>query len=153
MVRRADPFGSSARRRLVQHPKFFFFDTGVLNGLLANFQASADRIGDLFEHLVFNQIFDEAAARDQDVRLSSYRTENGAEADLIFERGPQTWAIELKASSHVRTEDLRGLRSFREFHGKKHRQAVFYLGEVRKDLGDISLFPSRVPPASATLVA
>ncbi|HBL18610.1 MAG TPA: hypothetical protein DD417_18090 [Elusimicrobia bacterium] len=99
------------------------------------------RIGALFEHLVFNQIFDEAAARDQDVRLSSYRTENGAEADLIFERGPQTWAIELKASSHVRTEDLRGLRSFREFHGKKHRQAVFYLGEVRKDLGDISLFP------------
>jgi predicted AAA+ superfamily ATPase len=34
-VNRLAPFAKSARRRLVQHPRFYFFDPGDLNGLLA----------------------------------------------------------------------------------------------------------------------
>jgi len=31
------------RRRLIQHPKHYFFDVGVLNGALGNFRPSPDR--------------------------------------------------------------------------------------------------------------
>ncbi|MFA5139437.1 MAG: AAA family ATPase [Elusimicrobiota bacterium] len=141
LVRRLDPFGTQGRRRLVQHPRYFFFDCGVLNGLLGNFEVSGDRLGRLFEHLVCSQIFDCAASRDQEIRLSSYRTEHGAEVDFIFERGSELCALEVKASKTVRSEELSGLRSFREYHGRRHRQWVLYLGDVRKNFGAVEVWP------------
>ena len=56
IVNRCLPFAKSARKRLVQHPKFYFFDNGVYNALLGNFIASDDRKGLLFEHLFFNTL-------------------------------------------------------------------------------------------------
>ena len=141
LVRRIAPFAKSATRRLVQHPRFYFFDGGVLNGLLGNFQASADRLGALFEHLVVNQIFDEASSRDQEIRLSSYRTEHGAEVDVILERGAELWALEIKASKNIRTTDIQGMRSFREYCGKRHRAMVLCLVEARKKIGDVEIWP------------
>ncbi len=41
---------------LVKHPRFYFFDLGVLNALRGSFSLNQERIGYLFEHLVFNQI-------------------------------------------------------------------------------------------------
>lgn len=141
LVRRAGPFSKSAAKRLVQHPRYFFFDGGVLNGLLGDFQVAGDRLGRAFEHLVFNQIVDEAAARDQEIRLSTYRTEHGAEVDLILERGSDVWALEVKAATAVRTGDLRGLRSFGEHYGRKHRAFVLYMGTSRKNLNGVELWP------------
>jgi predicted AAA+ superfamily ATPase len=141
IVRRAEPFTRSATRRLVQHPKFFFFDVGVRNGVLGNFAASADRIGSLFEHLIFTQIVAGAAARDRDVRLSSYRTEHGGEVDLIVELQGRVWAIELKASRTVGPVDLRGLRSFRELYGRPHEPRVWYLGDVPRVIDGVNVQP------------
>ena len=69
LVHRVDAFARSATRRLVQHPKVFFFDVGVLNGLLGNFVASPDRISRLFVHLVHAQLVHSAAAFDDDARV------------------------------------------------------------------------------------
>lgn len=141
ILRRCEAFRKSERRRLVQSPRFFFFDTGVLNGLLGNFIASADRIGALFEHLFFNQISDSAAAKDQEIRISSYRTEHGAEVDFIVEMGKEVLAVEVKASSNVGRSDLRGLQSFADYYGKKHRPCVVYLGSSRKKIDGVDIFP------------
>ncbi len=141
ILRRCEAFRKSERRRLVQSPRLFFFDTGVLNGLLGNFTASADRIGVLFEHLFFNQISDSAAAKDQEIRISSYRTEHGAEVDFIVEMGKEVLAVEVKASSNVGRNDLRGLRSFADYYGKKHRPCVVYLGSSRKKIDGVEIFP------------
>lgn len=141
VVRRCEAFRKSARRRLVQRPRFFFFDTGVLNGLLNNFIASADRLGGLFEHLVFNQLLDSAAARDRDVRVSSYRTEHGAEVDFIVEDGRTTLAVEVKASTTVAHVDPRGFRSFAQYYGRRHRSIIAYLGTTRKVTESIDVLP------------
>ena len=141
IVRRCDAFRKSERRRLIQSPRFFFFDTGVLNGLLNNFTASGDRVGALFEHLVFNQLIHGAAAKDLDLRISSYRTEHGAEVDFIIELKKEVIAIEAKASANIGPSDLRGLRSFAEYAGKKHRTCIAYLGSARKILDGVELLP------------
>jgi len=135
------PFAKSSRKRLVQHPKYYFFDTGVLNALLGNFHASLDRKGMLFEHLFFNQVRAGAFAADEDIRLSSYRTEHGAEVDLIVERKKDLWAIELKASRDVGKNDLKGFRSFREFYGKKYEAIVAYMGDAEKVIEGIMVLP------------
>ncbi len=141
LIRRCDAFRKSQRRRLVQSPRFFFFDTGVLNGLLGNFVASPDRVGLLFEHLLFNQLLDGAAAKDQMIRVSSYRTEHGAEVDFIVEIGGEVLAIEAKASSNVGRSDLRGLRSFADYYAKPHRSVIVYLGNVRKVVEKVDVLP------------
>lgn len=141
IVRRCDSFRKSLRRRLVQSPRFFFFDTGVLNGLLENFRVSSDRIGPLFEHLVFNQILHGASAKDVTARVSSYRTEHGAEVDFILELGDEVVAVEVKASSNVGRGDLRGLKSFAEYYGKPHRSIVAYLGKQPKVVERVKILP------------
>ena len=138
VVVRADPFTKSISRRLVQHPKFFFFDVGVL---LGTFDVSPDRIGALFEHLVFTQITASAAALDLDIRVSSYRTEHGSEVDFIVEIGWAVWAIELKASRNVAPVALRGLRAFADFHGKRHQALVLYMGDEARQIDGIDVLP------------
>jgi len=135
------PFSKSARRRLVQHPKFYLFDVGVLNGFLDNFSASADRMGMLLEHLVQQLILSGAKAKDETVRLSTYRTEASAEVDFILERGTEVFAIEVKASKKFHPTDLRGLKSFAKFYRKKHTAILIYQGENRLREDAVHILP------------
>jgi len=141
IVHRTEPFTKSLSRRLVMHPKFFFFDVGVRNGLLGAFDASADRIGALFEQLVFAQLTASAAARDVEIRISSYRTEHGAEVDFIVELDREVWALELKATRNMSRTSFRGLRSFAEFYGQRHRPLVLYLGDEPRRIDGIEVLP------------
>ncbi len=141
LIRRVDAFTKSLSRRLVQHPKFIFFDVGILNGLLGNFEVSPDRMGRLFEHLVCNQILNEASARDVETRIASYRTVHGAEVDLIVEIGTQLFAVEVKGSKLAAASDLRGLHSFCEYYGKKHRSWILYQGGLKKQIGNTEIWP------------
>jgi predicted AAA+ superfamily ATPase len=97
-----------------KRPKFYFFDTGVLNGLLGNFVASGDRRGPLFEHLVVGQVLASAKARDIPVKVSYFRTRNGYEVDLILELGGKTYAIEIKAG-RVDQSDAGKLEGFSNY--------------------------------------
>ena len=98
-------------------------------------------MGRLFEHLVCNQILHEASAGDLEPRVSTYRTEHGAEVDLIVEIGTQLFAVEVKASRSVTPADIRGLQSFREYYGKNHRSWIVYQGTARKQLSDVEIWP------------
>jgi predicted AAA+ superfamily ATPase len=124
-----EAFTKSKKRRLVQHPRYYFFDTGVLNGCLGNFTASPDRIGNLFEHLFLQLVVTSARAHDEDIRVSVYRTDAGAEVDFIIEKNSNLFAIEVKATKKIHSTDLRGLKSFAQFYGKKHEAILVYLGD------------------------
>jgi predicted AAA+ superfamily ATPase len=141
IVRRLDPFSAGGPRRLIQHPRFLLFDVGVLNGLLGNFQVSNDRVGSLFEQLVINQLFNEASARDLDVRLSSYRTEHGAEVDVIVEVGRTIFAVEIKAAKSIGPGDLRGLRSFRDYYKREHRVMLLCRTQTKKIIDGVEIWP------------
>lgn len=116
---RLEPYTRSEKLRLIRHPKFYFFDVGVLNGALGNFNPSPDRIGKLFEHLVLQTIRSTAQALDKDIRMSVFRTASGSEVDLILECDGNTFAIEIKSGRKVQSGDFKGLNSFSKFVGKK----------------------------------
>ncbi len=109
--------------------------------MLGNFHLSADRTGNLFEHLICSQILSSAAALDQNIKLSAYRTEHGAEVDFILEMNRQTVAIETKASRNIGVTDLRGFASFADYFGKPHRAMVLYLGAERRKIDAVDIFP------------
>lgn len=137
LARRVESFAKSSTRRLVQHPKLYFFDVGVMNGLLRNFEVSADRVGLLFEHLVCQQLFDSASARDLPIRVSTFRTEHGGEVDFIVEFERRLWAIEVKASKTIADADTRGLRRFADYFGGKHEARIWTLGGAARKVGGV----------------
>jgi hypothetical protein len=75
------------------------------------------------------------------MRISSYRTEHGAEVDFIVEDGHDIWALELKASRHVGSGRLRGLQSFADLAGKRHRAMVLYLGDEARKVDGADVLP------------
>ncbi|HMV76583.1 MAG TPA: AAA family ATPase [Leptospiraceae bacterium] len=112
----------------VRHPKLYFFDIGVLNGLLGNFEPSADRIGKSFEHLVYSQIRNSAFAKDEQIELFYFRTRNGLEVDFILKLQGKVYAIEANAGD-VHASDLRSLIRFREYCPKLHQCIAVSLKE------------------------
>jgi predicted AAA+ superfamily ATPase len=124
-------FEDAEGAEVIRHPKLYFFDGGVLNGLLQNFIASSDRIGLLFEQLLYSQIKNSAMAQDVSIDIKYFRTRHGVEVDFIVTLRGQIWAIEAKVGD-VSTTDLKGLQSFREYFPKVDRCVVASLRELKR---------------------
>ena len=113
---RLPPWRKSARKRLVAHPRFYLFDTGVTNSLAHTLGRKLNPAvrGRRFEQLVITQIKAAIEYRRLDHQLFYWRTNTGAEVDLLICRGQSILAaIEIKSSRQLGKEPLTGLRSFR----------------------------------------
>jgi uncharacterized protein len=141
IAHRVPSYAKSTRKRLVQHPRVFFFDNGILNALLRNFKVSTDRAGMLFENLVHSQIRAGAAAADIEVDISSFRTEHGAEIDFIVNVDGETWAVECKATTDLANVNKKPFQSFQSVHGSKFTPVVVYRGEVEKVIDGVHVMP------------
>jgi len=121
-----------------KRPKFYFFDTGVLNGLLGNFTASSDRKGRLFEHLVINQVISSAKARDIPIKVSYFRTLGGYEVDLILQIRGKTYAVEIK-SGQVNHFDAANLELFREHYKDVDNLFLVTTDDTDRKIGRVSI--------------
>jgi len=114
-------------RRVLQRERVFLFDVGVRNALLGlhRHPVTQDQVGAAFEHWVILQIVYLNRAQRHGWRLSSYRSEAGAEVDLIVERD-----IEIKAGRSVSVVDTRGLQSLQSLlrARKPLRKWIIYRG-------------------------
>lgn len=114
MIARRIEVYDQTKADIVRRPKYYFFDNGVLNGLLENFTASNDRKGILFEHLVHNQIQASAQAHDIPIKISYFRTKGGFEVDFIVEIQKKLYAIEVKSGNTHASDALR-LENFQQY--------------------------------------
>ncbi len=141
LVFRLDSYSKNPTRRLVQHPKFYFFDTGVLNSLLGSYKITADRRGALFETFVIASLRNLLVSRATPYRISTYRSSGGAEVDLILDLNGHEFAIEIKASKNIGKSDLSGLKSFAEVSNKTPTKIIIYLGDYARKMEDVSILP------------
>ena len=142
---RLEPWRHSPRRRLVGHPRFYLFDPGVTNALLRRLGAPLDSVwrGRLFEQWVILECHRMLDYRRAEVRSFYWRTNHGAEVDLLLERhGRLRLAIEIKAKSTVAGADLSGLRSFAEVHPRVRRVVVAEVPE-EYELDGVAILPYR----------
>lgn len=115
LIHRLPPFAGAASADLVKHARFYFFDPGVWNGLLGNFEASTDRVGVLFEHLLVSQLHASAQAWARPIELTSFRTRGGVEVDVIAHYRDRFWAIEAKATDNPSEADAAALVAARRY--------------------------------------
>jgi predicted AAA+ superfamily ATPase len=127
-------------RRVLQRERVFLFDVGVRNALLGVHRRplAPDRLGDVFEHWTILQLIYLSHALRKGWRFSSYRSEGGAEVDVIIEDGRHLIAIEVKAGRTVSRADTRGLASLAELVGHHDRleRWIVYRGERRQRFDD-----------------
>lgn len=101
LVRRLAPWSGNVGKRLVKAPKIYVRDSGIVHALL-DLQTSNDLlghpvVGPSYEGFVIENLIQCAGPR---WRPYFYRTHDGAEIDLLLERGGQPEiAIEIKRSS------------------------------------------------------
>lgn len=93
------PLFTNLKKRLVKRAKVYLRDTGILHALL---EIRSER--ELFGHSVYGNSWEsyaleQACSALPEWRPSFYRTEKGAEIDLVLEKGLRRIAVEFKASS------------------------------------------------------
>jgi predicted AAA+ superfamily ATPase len=122
-----DPELDDSEVDLIKHPRFFFFDLGVLNALRGNFEIHPERLGFLFEHMVINQIINSATGRNLDFEIYNFRTRGGLEIDFIFKIKNQKFAIECKSGQTVDSNDVNTLKRIDQYY-KKIQKLIVYRG-------------------------
>ena len=130
------PFHKSNRKRLSQHPKFYFFDTGVQRALSRKLsllvEPKTEEWGNLFEHWVIAETMRLASYWKKDFSYSYFRTEQGAEVDLIVETpAGKIVAIEIKSSSEPRNFSA-GFAALKTLGVKSHNFCVSLAPRPRK---------------------
>lgn len=109
-------FTQRAKRELSAHPKFYFFDTGVYRALrpqsILDTKSEIDGAG--LEGLVAQHLIAWRDYTKEKHEINFWRTRSGSEVDFIILGPLGFWALEVKNSDKVRSEDLRGLKEFKE---------------------------------------
>ena len=114
---RIEPWRKSTRKRLSGHPKFYLFDNGVTNIINRYDHAISDPylLGRLFEQFIIIETIKWVKTSQKMINLYYWRTNTGAEVDLLMEQsGKLTGAYEIKWSKTVTTAQLTGLKSLQE---------------------------------------
>lgn len=107
-------FTKRAKRETSQHPKFYFFDTGVFRSLRPTgpLDRPSEIDGQALEGLVAQHLRAWMAYEGGRHTLYFWRTRSGVEVDFVVYGPNQFWAIEVKNSARLRGEDTKGLRTF-----------------------------------------
>lgn len=99
MVRLLEPYAANLKKRIVKSPKVYLRDSGILHSLL-----QIDSLDDVLAHPVCGASWEGLVIENVIAALpgwqpSFYRTADGAEIDLVLERGQRRIAVECKAST------------------------------------------------------
>ena len=112
------------KRRVIQSPKFYYFDVAIPNHLLHRIplQPGTDVYGHALEHLVIQELRAFMSYRHPLKSLTYWHTlDNKYEVDAVL--GDAEVAIEVKSSKNVGSHDTKGLKAFSE----EYPEAKLYL--------------------------
>lgn len=129
-------FKARPKRRTASAPKFYFDDVGVVN-LLAKrklLEPGSANFGKAFENWVFHELWAWNRYRRPQSELSYWRLSSGVEVDFVID--DMRVAIEAKATSHIHSDHLKGLRELRKDHPECSRLIIVSLESVRRQTDD-----------------
>lgn len=142
---RVPAFTKRAKRRVTQHPKFYFFDAGVYRTFRPKgpLDAPEEIEGHALETLLFQELRAWMDYLGLEAQLHYWRTPARLEVDFVLYGAPGLFAFEVKRAGTVRPEWLRGLRAFLQDY--PHAKAYFvYGGERVIREGPIEILPIAV---------
>lgn len=135
-------FTRKAKRKLISHHKFYYFDTGVFRAIrpAGPLDSDAEMNGPAMETLVFQELRAINDYMECDYQIYFWRTKNGLEVDFILFGPKGLIAIEVKNSPHVHPKTLRGLKEFKKDYPVA-KCYLFYGGGTPLYFDDITVLP------------
>jgi len=131
------------KRRVIQSPKFYFSDVGIVNHLAKRgpLQPATELFGKAFENWVHHELkaYQSYSGRYKDV--SYWRLASGIEVDFIV--GDMEVAIEAKGSTRPNSDHLRGLREIAADHKVSRRILVTMEDRARRTEDGIDILPAK----------
>lgn len=129
LIKQIPPFFTNKRLEIVKNPKLFFYDLGLRNVVIKNFNSLENRVdkGAILENFVFRELV------DKDVKY--YRNKNGSEVDFIIE---DKIPIEIKST----LSGLKISKSYRYFL-ENYQSNIGYILNFNQ-IGEISIHNSKI---------
>ena len=146
LIRRLQPYFPNVKKRLVKSPKLYLRDTGILHELLGiktyEQLLSHPILGSSWETYIVEQI---QVLSPRGHQFYYYRTQNGAEMDLVITRGGQVQSVvEIKHNKSPRL--TKGFYSAAEDLGADRRFVVAPVeGVQRTKSGEWLIGPDALP--------
>ncbi len=136
-------FTRRAKRAVIAHPKFYYFDAGVYRTIRPSgpLDSPSEIDGVALETLVLQQL---RALNDGDnlgYSIHYWRTRSGSEVDFILYGEKGFKAIEVKRSANIRESDLKNLRTFRSDYPEADAY-LFYGGTDERNFDGIKALPT-----------
>jgi len=74
------------KRRVIETPRFYFFDIGVVNALVKRkgLEPKSELFGKAFEHFIYQELIAYSHYQNSNLALSYWRTASGFEVDFIL---------------------------------------------------------------------
>ena len=135
-------FSKRAKRQLIAHEKFYYFDVGVYRTLrpAGPLDQPEEIEGISLEGLVAQHLRAWIAYRNRGEQLYFWRTKSGSEVDFVVYGNDCFLAWEVKRSTSAHSVDLRSLKSFRQDYPEAE-VALLYLGQQSLEIDGISVIP------------
>ncbi len=139
---RLNPFTQRAKRKIVAHQKFYFFDTGVYRFLRPSgpLDTPEEADGSGLETLFLQSLRAINDYYELGYTIYFWRTSTGTEVDFILYGPKGLHAFEIKRSSKTQTKALKGLREFKEDYPEAQLHFIF-LGKHKEYHDDINAIP------------
>jgi len=102
------------KRRVIQAPKFYYFDISIANYFLRrrSIEFGSEAIGKAFEHFIYHELYAHSHYSGIHYPISYWRTASQIEIDFVL--GEHDIAIEVKANQQINPRHLKGLKNFAE---------------------------------------
>ncbi len=135
-------FAKRAKRRLIAHKKFYFFDTGIYRTLrpMGPLDNPGEIEGIAFESLFFQEILAVNDGLNLGYKLYFYKTAAGHEVDFVAYGRRGLLAFEIKRSRKVSKEMLSGLKIFQKEYPMA-RCFLIYGGQRKLREGKVEIWP------------
>jgi predicted AAA+ superfamily ATPase len=135
-------FQKKPKRRVIQAPKFYFFDIGITNHLLkrGRIEMGSESFGNAFEHFIYQELCAHSNYSGENYSIAYWRTTSQIEVDFIL--GDHQIAIEVKGTDNVQSKHLKGLKAFSEEYIVE-KQIVISNDPMDRKVGNILVMPWR----------
>lgn len=135
-------FTRRAKRALVSHSKFYYFDVGVFRALRPRgpLDRETELEGPALEGLVAQHLRAWVFAQRENYHLSFWRTQTKLEVDFVIYGPEGFWAIEVKRAAEVSSSDVKSLSVFKDEYPEA-TCVLLYGGKTRQKIRDILCIP------------
>lgn len=117
-------YAKRPKRRVIQAPKFYFADVGVVNVLArrGRVEPGSELFGKALESWIFHELTAHLAYSESDRGLAYWRLASGIEVDFVAD--DLGLAVEVKSTANPSSDHLKGLRALKEDHRSVGRRVL-----------------------------